>query len=36
MDLEFSQEDFDFQQEVRAWIEEKYPQEMRQRRSRSP
>ncbi len=36
MDLEFSQEDFEFQQEVRAWIDEKYPQEMRQRRSRSP
>ncbi len=36
MDLEFSQEDFKFQQEVRAWIDEKYPQEMRQRRSRSP
>lgn len=36
MDLEFSPEDFEFQQEVRAWIEENYPEEMRQRRKRSP
>jgi alkylation response protein AidB-like acyl-CoA dehydrogenase len=36
MDLEFSQEDFDFQQDVRSWIKEKYPDEMKQRRARSP
>ena len=28
MDLSFSREDFEFQQEVRAWIEEKFPEEM--------
>ena len=32
MDLEFSQEDFDFQMEVRQWIEENYPEEMRKQR----
>ena len=32
MDLEFSQEDFAFQMEVRQWIEEKYPEEMRKQR----
>ena len=31
MDLEFSQEDFEFQQEVRSWIKENYPEEMRRR-----
>lgn len=36
MDLEFSQEDFEFQQEVRQWINDNYPEEMRQRRARSP
>ena len=32
MDLEFSEEDFAFQQEVRSWIAEKLPPEMRVRR----
>lgn len=32
MDLEFSQEDFDFQMEVRKWIEDNYPEEMRKQR----
>ncbi len=36
MDLDFSQEDFAFQKEVRDWIAEKYPAEMRQRRQHSP
>ena len=36
MDLSFTAEDFAFQQEVRTWIEENYPQDMRQRRLRSP
>ncbi len=36
MDLEFSKEDFAFQQEVREWIAENYPQEMRERKARSP
>ena len=35
MDLNFSEEDFKFQQEVRAWIEENYPAEMRERHKRS-
>ncbi|MCB1644187.1 MAG: acyl-CoA dehydrogenase family protein [Pseudomonadales bacterium] len=35
MDLKFSAEDFEFQKEVRAWIEENYPQEMRERHKRS-
>ena len=35
MDLKFSDEDFAFQQEVRSWIKENYPEEMRQRASRS-
>lgn len=33
MDMEFSQEDFEFQLEVREWIKANYPDEMRQRRS---
>ncbi len=32
MDLEFSQEDFEFQTEVRDWIKENYPEEMRKQR----
>jgi len=32
MDLEFSQEDFEFQMEVREWIKENYPEEMRKQR----
>ena len=36
MDMEFSQEDFAFQQEVRDWIKKNYPEEMRERRKRSP
>ena len=32
MDLEFSQEDFGFQTEVRDWIKENYPEEMRKQR----
>ena len=36
MDLEFSAEDFEFQEEVRQWIKDNYPEEMRQRRARSP
>jgi len=35
VDLNFSDEDFKFQQEVRAWIEEHYPQDMRERHKRS-
>lgn len=35
MDLSFSEEDFQFQQEVRAWIEENYPKEMQERHKRS-
>lgn len=35
MDLRFSEEDFKFQQEVRQWIEENYPEEMRARHKRS-
>ena len=33
MDLTFSQADIDFQMEVRRWIEDNYPQEMRDRKS---
>ncbi len=36
MDLAFSQEDFEFQQEVRDWINENYPEEMRKRSARTP
>ena len=36
MDLEFSQEDFAFRQEVHDWIKETYPADMRARRARSP
>ena len=36
MDLTFSQADIDFQMEVRQWIEDNYPQEMRDRKKRSP
>ena len=36
MDLTFSQADIDFQMEVRRWIEDNYPQEMRDRKKRSP
>ena len=36
MDLEFSQEDFAFQNEVREWISEHYPEEMKARLSYSP
>ena len=36
MDLTFSQADIDFQMEVRGWIEANYPQEMRDRKKRSP
>jgi len=32
MDLEFSAEDFEFQKEVREWIAENYPDEMRKQR----
>ena len=32
MDLEFSQEDFEFQKEVREWIKDNFPEEMRKRR----
>ena len=32
MDLEFSRADFDFQIEVRRWIDENWPQEMRKQR----
>ncbi|MFN3237688.1 MAG: acyl-CoA dehydrogenase family protein [Pseudomonadales bacterium] len=35
MDLNFSEEDFAFQQEVRQWIKENYPEEMRERHKRS-
>ena len=35
MDLTFSEEDFAFQQEVRDWIKENYPEEMHQRHMRS-
>lgn len=35
MDLNFSDEDLAFQQEVRQWIEENYPKEMRERHDRS-
>ncbi len=33
MDLVFSEEDLKFQQEVKSWIEENYPREMRERSS---
>ena len=33
MDLTFSQADIDFQMEVRQWIEDNYPQEMRDRKN---
>jgi alkylation response protein AidB-like acyl-CoA dehydrogenase len=36
MDLNFSDEDFAFQLEVRNWIKENYPEEMRARKQRSP
>lgn len=36
MDLKFSDEDLAFQKEVRQWIDDNYPQEMRERHSRSP
>ncbi|MBD3649013.1 MAG: acyl-CoA dehydrogenase family protein [Pseudomonadales bacterium] len=35
MNLQFSEEDFAFQKEVRDWIEENYPKEMRERKKRS-
>ena len=35
MDLTFSEEDFAFQKEVRQWIKENYPEEMRMRHKRS-
>ena len=35
MDLEFTTEDFEFQKEVRQWIEKNYPQEMRDRKANS-
>jgi len=35
MDLEFTAEDFEFQKEVRQWIEDNYPQEMRDTHARS-
>ena len=35
MDLEFSEEDFSFQKEVREWIAENFPQEMRDRKANS-
>ncbi len=35
MDLTFSEEDFVFQKEVREWIKDNYPEEMRQRHRRS-
>ena len=35
MDLEFSEEDFGFQKEVREWIRKNYHQEMRDRRANS-
>lgn len=35
MDLSFSEEDFTFQQEVRDWIKENYPDEMKARHNRS-
>ena len=33
MDLTFSQADIDFQMEVRQWIEDNYPQEMRSQKA---
>jgi len=36
MDLTFSEEDFAFQREVRAWIEENLPEDMQERLKRSP
>ena len=36
MDLTFSDEDFAFQMEVRNWISEHYPEEMKARKQRSP
>ena len=35
MDLAFSEEDFRFQQEVRDWIADNYPEEMRKRNARA-
>jgi alkylation response protein AidB-like acyl-CoA dehydrogenase len=35
MDLGFSQADFEFQQEVKQWIAENYPEEMASRHKRS-
>ena len=36
MDLNFSDEDFAFQMEVRNWIKDNYPAEMKARKQRSP
>ena len=36
MDLAFSKEDLAFQKEVRDWIADNYPEEMRQRKASSP
>ena len=36
MDLNFSEEDFAFQMEVRNWIKDNYPAEMKARKQRSP
>ncbi|MGI9322449.1 MAG: acyl-CoA dehydrogenase family protein [Pseudomonadales bacterium] len=36
MDMTFSKEDLAFQEEVRNWIKDNYPEEMQQRRAKSP
>ena len=36
MDLQFTQEELDFQSEVRDWLKENYPEDMRERHNNSP
>ena len=36
MDLQFTQEELDFQREVRDWLKENYPEDMRERHDNSP
>ena len=36
MDLQFTQEELDFQSEVRDWINENYSDDMRERHDNSP
>ena len=36
MDLKFTQEELDFQSEVRDWLKENYSQDMKERHDNSP